>query len=78
MTDISNLIRNSLDGIAPYNSGLSLHDIQEKYGVLAIAKLASNENPNGHQHEIPNEHPNGNPDEHPNDNPNGNQHEIPK
>ena len=52
MTDISNLIRNSLDGIAPYNSGLSLHDIQEKYGVEAIAKLASNENPNGPAPEV--------------------------
>ena len=52
MTDISKLIRSSLDSIAPYNSGLSLREIQAKYGVTSIAKLASNENPNGPAPEV--------------------------
>lgn len=52
MANLGNLIRGSLDGIAPYNSGLSLHEIQANYGVDTIAKLASNENPNGPAPEV--------------------------
>lgn len=52
MKNLGNLIRSSLDGIAPYNSGLSLHEIQATYGTDTIAKLASNENPNGPAPEV--------------------------
>jgi len=52
MVNLDNLIRSALDGIAPYNSGLSLHEIKTKYGVEIIAKLASNENPHGPAPEV--------------------------
>ncbi|MEP3279771.1 MAG: aminotransferase class I/II-fold pyridoxal phosphate-dependent enzyme [Stappiaceae bacterium] len=36
----------------PYNSGMSLQEIQSRYGVTEIAKLASNENPYGPAPEV--------------------------
>ena len=47
------LIRPELKRIAPYNSGLTLDEVREKYGVTTIAKLGSNENPLGASGRLP-------------------------
>ena len=36
-----------LSSLAPYEPGLSIAEIREKYGLSQIIKLASNENPLG-------------------------------
>lgn len=52
MADLGKLLRRELDGMEPYNAGLSLDEIRSKYGLNVIAKLASNENPNGPAPEV--------------------------
>ena len=47
MNEHEKILRPSLAGLTPYNSGLSISDIQSKYSVTNIAKLGSNENPYG-------------------------------
>lgn len=47
MNKLEKILRPSLKGLQPYNSGLSISDIQAKYAVTEIAKLGSNENPYG-------------------------------
>lgn len=43
----NDIIRPELKRIAPYNSGLTLDEVRQKYHVNTIAKLGSNENPLG-------------------------------
>jgi histidinol-phosphate aminotransferase len=52
MADLGKIIRSELDGMEPYNAGLSLDEIRSKYDLDVIAKLASNENPNGPAPEV--------------------------
>ncbi|QBY02774.1 histidinol-phosphate transaminase [Rhodophyticola sp. CCM32] len=52
MADLGKLIRRELDQMQPYNAGLSLDEIRSKYDLDVIAKLASNENPNGPAPEV--------------------------
>lgn len=47
MNNLEKILRPSLQDLQPYNSGLSISDIQVKYAVTEIAKLGSNENPYG-------------------------------
>jgi len=47
MSDSRRHIRDEVVGIPPYNSGLTLREVQERYHPAAIAKLGSNENPLG-------------------------------
>src|SRR5476649_2519778 len=44
---MSDIVRREVRQIAPYNSGLTIAEVQEKYNVTRIAKLGSNENPIG-------------------------------
>ncbi|MFZ1872379.1 MAG: aminotransferase class I/II-fold pyridoxal phosphate-dependent enzyme, partial [Chania sp.] len=39
--------RSEVQALSGYNAGLSIEAVQEKYGVLRVAKLGSNENPLG-------------------------------
>lgn len=41
------LIRRQLLDFEPYSPGLSIEEIQERYGLSSVIKLASNENPLG-------------------------------
>ncbi len=47
MDHIFETIRPELRRISPYNSGLTLDDVRQRYDVVEIAKLGSNENPLG-------------------------------
>ena len=40
-------IRQDLLTLTPYSPGLSIDEIQEKYGLTRVIKMASNENPLG-------------------------------
>ncbi|SCK07784.1 histidinol-phosphate aminotransferase [Variovorax sp. HW608] len=44
---IQELVRPEVPGLPPYNAGLSSEAVRSRYGVLDIARLASNENPFG-------------------------------
>lgn len=52
MNTVSTLIRSDLGTMQPYNSGLSIAEIQKRYQVSSIAKLGSNENPFGPAPEV--------------------------
>lgn len=41
------LIRRQVLDFEPYSPGLSIEEIQERYGLSSVIKLASNENPLG-------------------------------
>ncbi|MBB3236966.1 histidinol-phosphate transaminase [Phyllobacterium endophyticum] len=47
MINASDLVRDEVHELAPYNSGLTVREVNERYGPAKIAKLASNENPLG-------------------------------
>lgn len=47
MSDTPNLIRAEVIGIPPYNSGLTLDEVRERYHPDVISKLGSNESPFG-------------------------------
>lgn len=47
MSDSKRHIRDEVAEIPPYNSGLTLNEVRERYRPAVIAKLASNENPLG-------------------------------
>jgi histidinol-phosphate aminotransferase len=47
MSDSKRHIRDEVAGIPPYNSGLTLDEVRERYRPAVIAKLGSNENPFG-------------------------------
>ena len=47
MSDSKRHIRDEIFGIPPYNSGLTLDEVRERYHPATIAKLGSNENPLG-------------------------------
>ncbi len=47
MSDISDLIRNSIKQITPYSPGKSSREVKEELGLAEVVKLASNENPLG-------------------------------
>ena len=42
-----NLARREVQVLSEYNAGMSIEAVKEKYGVLRVAKLGSNENPLG-------------------------------
>ena len=48
----NDLTRPEVRRISPYNSGLTLDEVRERYRVTTIAKLGSNENPLGPTHTI--------------------------
>lgn len=52
MQTVDKILRPALSDLSPYNSGLSLADIQAKYDITQIAKLGSNENPFGPPPEV--------------------------
>ena len=41
------LVPSYIEALTPYQAGLSIEEIQRKYGVKNVAKLGSNENPLG-------------------------------
>lgn len=47
MVDPSSPIREEVRAIAPYNAGLTIDEVRRRHGVEVVAKLGSNENPNG-------------------------------
>lgn len=47
MADPSSPIREEVRAIAPYNAGLTIDEVRRRHGVAVVAKLGSNENPNG-------------------------------
>ncbi|MCV3738774.1 histidinol-phosphate transaminase [Rhizobium sp. TRM96647] len=47
MADPSSPIREEVRAIAPYNAGLTIDEVRRRHGVEVVAKLGSNENPNG-------------------------------
>lgn len=47
MLDSPAMVRAAVRGFEPYSPGLSIDEIQEKYGLSKVIKLASNENPLG-------------------------------
>jgi len=47
LSDISDLIRNSIKQITPYSPGKSSREVKEELGLAEVVKLASNENPLG-------------------------------
>ena len=47
MPDAVHLIREEVIGIPPYNAGLTLDEVRERYQPSMISKLGSNENPLG-------------------------------
>ncbi|OCJ12931.1 histidinol-phosphate transaminase [Rhizobium sp. AC44/96] len=47
MSDMRKLIREEVVGIPPYNAGLTLEEVRQRYQPVSIAKLGSNENPLG-------------------------------
>lgn len=47
MADPSSLIREEVRTIARYNAGLTIDEVRRRHGVEVVAKLGSNENPNG-------------------------------
>lgn len=47
MSQLKGILRPSLGSIQPYNAGLNMLEVQSRYKVSEIAKLASNENPAG-------------------------------
>jgi len=47
LSDISDLIRNSIKQITPYSPGKSSREVKEELGLDEVTKLASNENPLG-------------------------------
>lgn len=47
MSDARKLIREEVVGIPPYNSGLTLDEVRQRYQPKSISKLGSNENPLG-------------------------------
>lgn len=47
MINASDLVRDEVHELAPYNSGLTVREVNERYGPAKIAKLGSNENPLG-------------------------------
>ncbi len=47
MSDISDLVRNSIKQITPYSPGKSSREVKEELGLAEVVKLASNENPLG-------------------------------
>ncbi len=47
MSDISDLVRNSIKQITPYSPGKSSREVKEELGLSEVTKLASNENPLG-------------------------------
>jgi histidinol-phosphate aminotransferase len=47
MSQLKGILRPSLGNIQPYNAGLNMLEVQSRYKVSEIAKLASNENPAG-------------------------------
>lgn len=47
MPDAAKLIREEVVGIPPYNAGLTLDEVRERYQPATISKLGSNENPLG-------------------------------
>ena len=47
MSDISDLVRNSIKQIKPYSPGKSSREVKEDLGLAEVTKLASNENPLG-------------------------------
>ena len=47
MSKLKKILRTSLNRLQPYNTGLSISEIQAKYSTNEIAKLGSNENPYG-------------------------------
>jgi len=47
LSDISDLVRNSIKQITPYSPGKSSREVKEELGLSEVTKLASNENPLG-------------------------------
>ncbi|HEY0122462.1 MAG TPA: histidinol-phosphate transaminase [Rhizobium sp.] len=47
MSDTRKLIREEVVGIPPYNAGLTLDEVRQRYQPKSISKLGSNENPLG-------------------------------
>jgi histidinol-phosphate aminotransferase len=47
MINASDLVREEVLRLAPYNSGLTLREVNERYAPAKIAKLGSNESPLG-------------------------------
>lgn len=47
MSDTRRLIREEVIGIPPYNAGLTLGEVRQRYQPKSISKLGSNENPLG-------------------------------
>ena len=45
MINASDLVREEVLRLAPYNSGLTLREVNQRYAPAKIAKLGSNENP---------------------------------
>ena len=47
MKPLEKILRPELMEIPPYNTGLGLNEVKSRYGITAVAKLSSNENPTG-------------------------------
>jgi len=47
LSDISDLVRDSIKQITPYSPGKSSREVKEELGLAEVVKLASNENPLG-------------------------------
>ncbi|MBT6726093.1 MAG: histidinol-phosphate transaminase [Deltaproteobacteria bacterium] len=47
MAPLEKILRPELMEIPPYNTGLGLNEVRSRYGITAVAKLSSNENPTG-------------------------------
>ncbi|WP_412033498.1 histidinol-phosphate transaminase [Mesorhizobium sp. CO1-1-8] len=47
MSKASDMVRTEVNRLSPYNSGLTIDEVQQRYAPARIAKLGSNENPLG-------------------------------
>lgn len=47
MSKASDMVRTEVNRLSPYNSGLTIDEVMERYAPARIAKLGSNENPLG-------------------------------
>ncbi|MER9606188.1 histidinol-phosphate transaminase [Mesorhizobium sp. M0243] len=47
MSKASDMVRTEVNRLSPYNSGLTIDEVMERYAPARIAKLCSNENPLG-------------------------------
>ncbi|MFB9981570.1 hypothetical protein ACFSQQ_27905 [Mesorhizobium kowhaii] len=47
MSKVSDMVRTEVMRLSPYNSGLTIGEVMQRYAPARIAKLGSNENPLG-------------------------------